>query len=224
MAANLHLPTDEEIQRNVLEEFQWNARIQPNEIGVVVKNGIVTLTGWVDSYAKKLAAEEAAHRVRGVKAVVNDLEVHLPGSAERTDADLAEAVLNALRWASRIPVDYLDVTVSQGWVTLKGEVENRYQKEEAGRVIRHISGITGVTNLIKVRPHPSPADLKASIEKALKRNAQTDASRITVDVQGSKVTLHGTVRSLAERTAAEETAWLAPGVSEVENKIVVSPS
>jgi osmotically-inducible protein OsmY len=182
------------------------------------------LHGWVDSYTKKLAAEEASHRVRGVRIVVNDLEVHLPGSAERTDVDLAKAVLNALQWAVHMPVDYLEVTVNQGWVTLKGEVESRYQREEAERVIRYISGIAGVTNRIKVKPHPSPADLKASIEKALKRNAETDASRIMVDVEGSKVFLHGTVHSYAERTAAEETAWLAPGVSEVENKIMVSLS
>jgi osmotically-inducible protein OsmY len=222
MAVSFH--TDEEVQRDVLAELKWDTRVQPNEIGVSVNNGIVTLAGWVDSYAKKLAAEDAAHRVRGVRIVVNELEVHLPGSAERTDADLAKAVLDALQWASHIPVAYLEITVSQGWVTLKGEVENRYQKEEAGRVIRHISGITGITNLIKIRPHPSPADLKASIEKALRRNAELDASRITVDVEGSKAFLHGTVRSYAERTAAEETAWLAPAVSEVENHIKVSLS
>src|SRR3984893_17717100 len=163
----VHLHTDEEIQRDVLEELKWDARVRPTEIGVAVKDGIVTLTGWVDSYLKKLAAEDAAHRVHGVKAVVNDIEVHLPGSAERTDADLANAVLDALRWDAAIPADKLDVTVSQGWVTLKGEVEFGFEKRDAERAIRHISGIKGVINLITVRPHPLPTDLKQSIEKAL---------------------------------------------------------
>jgi osmotically-inducible protein OsmY len=215
--------TDEDIQRDVLDELKWDPHVQVNEIGVAVKDGIVMLTGWVDSYLKKLAAENAAHRVRGVKAVANDIEVRLPGSAERTDADLAKAVLDALRWDAAIPAGKLDVTVSQGWVTLKGEVEFGFEKRDAERAIRHISGIKGVINLITVRPHPLPTDLKQSIEKALVRNAETDAQRIAVEVEGSKVILRGTVRSYAEKKAAEETAWSAPGVTDVENRIVVSP-
>jgi osmotically-inducible protein OsmY len=220
MAVSLH--TDEEIHRDILEELKWDTRVQPNEVGVAVKNGIVTLTGWVDSYLKKLAAEDAAHRVRGVKAVVNDLEVHLPDSAERTDADLAEAVLNALKWDADIPASKLDVTVSQGWVTLKGEVDYAFQKQAAEQAIRHLSGITGVTNLIRIKSQVLPTDLKASIEKALIRNAETDAQHITVDVEGSKVILRGTVHSYAERKAAEKAAWSAPGITEVENKITIS--
>ena len=163
MAVSLH--TDEEIQRDVLAELKWDARVRPTEIGVAVKDGIVTLTGWVDSYMKKLAAEDAAHRVHSVKAVVNDLEVHLPGSAERTDADLAAAVVNALKWDTGIPAGQLEVTVSQGWVTLKGEVDYAFQKQEAERAIRHLAGITGVNNFIKVKSQIVPTDLKASIEK-----------------------------------------------------------
>ena len=215
--------TDEEIQANVLEELKWDSRVQPNEIGVMVKDGIVTLTGWIDSYMKKIAAEEAARRVRGVKAVANDIEVRLPGSAERTDADLAAAVLNALKWEADIPTGKIDVTVSQGWVTLKGEVEYGFQKRLAEQAVQRLSGVKGVTNLIVVKPHVEPSDLKQRIEKALVRNAQTDASRITVEVQGSKVILRGMVRSYAEKKAAEETAWSAPGITEVENRIVVSP-
>src|SRR5437588_11577320 len=143
--------TDEQIQADVLEEYKWDTRVQPNEIGVVVKDGVVTLTGWVDSYLKKMAAEEAAHRVRGVKAVANDIEVRLPGSAERTDADLAKAALNALKWEAAIPNDKLDVTVSHGWVTLKGEVEYGFQKRLAERVVERLSGVRGVINLITVR-------------------------------------------------------------------------
>jgi osmotically-inducible protein OsmY len=215
--------TDEDIQRDVLEELKWDSRVQVNEIGVVVKDGIVTLTGWVDSYMKKLAAEAAAHRVHGVKAVANDIEVRLPGSAERTDADLAKAVLDALRWDAAIPTDKIDVTVSHGWVTLKGEVEFGFEKRDAERAVQRLSGVKGVTNLITVRPHPLPTDLKQNIEKALIRNAETDAQHITVEVEGSKVILRGTVRSYAEKKAAEDTAWSAPGVTEVENRIVVSP-
>ena len=214
--------TDEEIQRDILEELKWDTRVRPNEIGVAVKDGIVTLTGWVDSYLKKMAAEEAAHRVRGVKAVVNDIEVRLPSSAERTDEDLAKAALNALQWQAGVPADKIDVTVSHGWVTLKGEVEYGYQKREAERAVERLSGVRGVINLIRVKPGLSPTDLKQKIEQALVRNAELDAKRITVEVQGSKVILYGTVRSYAEKKAAEEAAWAAPGVSEVENHITIS--
>ena len=214
--------TDEDIQADVLDELKWDMRVRPNEIGVVVKDGVVTLTGWVDSYLKKIAAEEAAHRVRGVKAVANDIEVRLPTSSERTDADLAAAAVNALRWEAAVPADKIDVTVSKGWVTLKGEVEYGFQKRLAERVVERLSGVKGVTNLITVKPRLSPEDLKQNIEKALVRNAETDARRITVEVEGSKVILRGTVRSYAEKKAAEDAAWSAPGVSEVENRIVIS--
>jgi osmotically-inducible protein OsmY len=215
--------TDEQIQTDVLEELQWDSRVQPNEIGVAVKDGIVTLTGWVDSYLKKIAAQEAAHRVRGIKAVVNDIEVRLPGSAERTDADLAAAVLNALKWDAAIPAGKVDVTVSQGWVTLKGEVDHGFQKRDALRAICRLSGTKGITNLMMVKPpQPAPQDLKSQIEKALVRNAQTDAKYITVEVQGSEVILRGAVSSYAEKKAAEETASSASGVTEVDNRIIVS--
>src|SRR5438309_8610882 len=125
--------TDEQIQRDVLAELKWDPRVQPNEIGVAVKDGIVTLIGWLDSYTKRWAAEDAARRVRGVKAVANDIEVRLPSSAERTDADIAAAALHALKWDAFVPVDKLDVTVSKGWVTLKGDVEWQYQKQDAER-------------------------------------------------------------------------------------------
>jgi osmotically-inducible protein OsmY len=213
---------DENTQRNVLEELKWNTQVQPNEIGVVVKDGIVTLTGWVDSYLKKPAAEEAAHRVLGVKAVANDIEVRLPGFAERTDADLAAAVLGALRWDAAIPAGKVDVTVSQGWVTLKGEVDHYFQKRDAEPAIERISGVRGVSNLLTVKPQPAPQDLKSQIQKALVRNAQTDASRITVELQGSEVILRGTVSSYAEKKAAEETASSASGITEVHNRMIVS--
>jgi osmotically-inducible protein OsmY len=212
---------DEEIQKNVLSELKWDARVQPNEIGVVVKDGVVTLTGWVDFYTKKWAAEEAAHRVRGVKAVANEIEVRLPSASERTDADIAAAAARALEWDAFIPLDRLDVTVAKGWVTLKGEVEWQYQKEDAERVVRRLTGVKGVTNLITVKPRIAPSELKQKIEQALLRSAETDAQRITVDVQGTKVILKGMVRSWAEREEAARVAWLAPGVTSVENRITL---
>jgi len=212
---------DEEIQKNVLSELKWDARVQPNEIGVVVKDGVVTLTGWVDSYTKRWAAEEAAHRVRGVKAVANEVEVRLPSVSERTDADIAAAAARALEWDAFIPLDRLDVTVAKGWVTLKGEVEWQYQKGDAERVVRRLTGVKGVTNLITVKPRITPSELKQKIEQALVRSAETDAQRITVEVEGTKVILKGTVRSWAEREEAARVAWLAPGVTSVENRITL---
>jgi osmotically-inducible protein OsmY len=206
----------------VLAELKWDMRVQPNEVGVSVKDGIVTLTGWVDSYLKRWAAEEAALRVHNVKAVANDIEVRLPGSAERTDPDLAAAVVNALKWDTAIPAGKIEVTVSKGWVTLIGEVDYAFQKIDAERAIRHLSGIRGITNLIAVRPSVLPSDLKQKIEQALVRNAETDARNIRVEVEGSKVILRGTVRSYAEWKAAGETARSAPGVTDVENHILIS--
>ena len=209
--------TDEEIQKDVLAELKWDAQVQPNEIGVAVKDGVVTLTGWVDSYLKKWAAEDAAHRISGVRAVANEIEVKL--ATERTDVDIAAAVVRALEWDSSVPADRVKVTVSKGWVTLRGEVEWQYQKEDAERIVRRLSGVKGVSNLITIKPSVTPLELKEKIEDALVRNAEIDADRITVEVQGGKAILKGTVRSWAEREAAERAAWSAPGITSVDNRI-----
>jgi len=219
MATATLIHTDEEIQKDVLAELKWDAQVQPNEIGVSVKDGVVTLTGWVDSYLKKWAAEDAAHRVGGVKAVANDIEVKL--FSERTDADIAEAAIRALQWDASVPAEKIQVTVSKGWVTLKGEVNWNFEKQDAERVVRRLTGVKGVSNLITVKPSTTPSELKKRIEDALVRNAKVDANKITVEVQGSKAILKGAVRAWVEKEEAERVAWLAPGVTSVENRITV---
>jgi osmotically-inducible protein OsmY len=225
MTAATMARTDEDIQADVLAELKWDARVAPNEIGVTVNDGVVTLTGWVDSFSKKWAAERAAHRVRGVKAVANDIEIRLPSTADRTDSDIAAAATRALEWDAFVPIEHVEVTVSKGWVTLKGEVEWEFQRRAAERAVRRLAGVRGVTNLLTVRPRVSVAaeKLKRQIEEALIRNAETDAERISAQVVGEKVILAGTVRTWLEREEAERVAWSAPGVSAVENRIMVRP-
>jgi len=219
-------PSDEEIQRRVLDELKWDPEVEPTDVGVAVKNGIVTLTGTVASYAMKFAAERAAKRVDGVKAVANDIQVKLPFEKTRTDTDIAEAAVNALKWDVEVPADRIKVTVHNGWVTLEGDVEWNFEREAAERDVRYLTGVKGVTNLIKVvglRLKPTPSEVKTRIEDALTRSAELDAQRIQVDVKDGKVILRGSVRSWAEREEAEDAAWSAPGVTDVEDQIVVAP-
>lgn len=219
MATSTSSKTDRQLQHDVIEELRFDSQVQVNEIGVIATDGVVTLTGWVDSYLKKWRAEEAAHRVRGVRAVANDIEVRL--SSERTDADIAAAAARALAWNSSLPADRIKVTVSKGWITLEGDVEWQYQRQEAENAVRRLWGVRGVSNLLSVKPSAGPTDLKKKIEEAFVRSAQLDAKGVTVEIQGSTAILKGSVRSWAERQEAQRIVWLAPGITNVDNKITV---
>jgi osmotically-inducible protein OsmY len=213
------MKTDSELRRDVERELEWDPSIDARNIGVAAKNGVVTLTGYVSSYSDKWRAERIAKRVSGVTALANEIEVKL--STERTDPDIAEAARAALKADSRLPADRIKVIVERGWVTLEGTVDYYYQKSAAESDVRYLTGVRGVTNALVVTPKVSPTDIRMKIEEALKRSAQLDANRISVETEGSKVVLSGTVRSWAEREEAEMAAWAAPGVTQVENKIKV---
>jgi osmotically-inducible protein OsmY len=217
------MKTDSDIQSDVIAELKWQPTLIAANVGVAVKSGIVTLSGSVSSYTERYQAEAAAKRVHGVRAVVNEIEVKLPGSSERTDQDIAADAVRALQWNIWVPDDKVKVTVSNGWIRLEGQVNWQYQREAAERAVRDTAGVVGVTNLITVKPKTSPTEIKAKIEEALKRSAEMDAKRIAVEVDGSKVVLKGTVPSWVEKDAAERSAWSAPGVALVDNQIVVDP-
>lgn len=217
------MKTDIELQREILSELAWQPNVNPAHIGVTVKEGVVTLAGHVPSYSEKYAAERAAKSVYGVAAVANELTVKLPGSSQRSDEDIAIATVSALRSNVLLPDGAIKAVVKSGWITLEGEVEWQYQKEAAERVVRHLTGVVGVTNTMTVKPTLSPADIKDKIEEAFRRNAEVDARRTTVEVQDGKVVLRGNVRSFMEKEEAERVVWRAPGVQSVENLIIVTP-
>jgi len=212
-----------ELQRDIIDELAWDPNIDAAEIGVAVVDGVVTLTGQVRSLAEKWTAEHVTKRVAGVRAVANDIEIHLLGASQRTDADIARATLNALEWDVRVPHHRVTVAVSDGIIKLEGEVDTQYQKQAAERVIRHLTGVKGVTNLLRVKAAVAPTDVKAKIMAAFQRSAVIDARQIQVEMRDGQAILRGRVRSWAERDTAEQAAWAAPGVTSVVDLLTIEP-
>lgn len=215
------MKTDLQLKNDVLAELDWDPAVKATDIGVIVKDGVVTLTGHLASYAEKHAAERAAQRVKGVKALALEMVVSLASANERTDADIAQAAEHALEWNVLVPDDKIRPIVEKGWITLHGEVAWDYQRRAAEKGMRNLLGVVGISNLIKVKPQVTPADVKKSVQAALERQADREAKRIEITVEGSQVTLHGVVHSWAERAAVQGAAWSAPGVATVVNNLVV---
>jgi osmotically-inducible protein OsmY len=215
--------TDADIERDVKDELQWDPDLDATDIAVSVKKGVVTLSGFVRSYTDKYEAEAAAKRVAGVLGVANDIEVRMPSVDERPDPEIARDVVSAIKSQLPISSEHIRVVVKNGWVTLEGKAEWQYQRSTAESAVRRIKGVKGVTNLIQLKPRTEPEDIKRKIQEAFKRNAELDANRIQVETHGGEVVLKGTVRSWIEREEAERVAWSAPGVTRVEDHIVVSP-
>ena len=215
------MKSDSQIHQDVTEQLKWEPILNASEIGVAVKNGIVTLSGIVDTYAKKIAAENATRKVTGVKAVAEDIQVGLSPSFRKTDAEIAEAVLNALRWSASVPDDKVKVKVEGGIVTLEGEVNWDYQRNAAKAAVQNLVGVLRINNFITIKPTVTSGNVKQKITAAFFRSATIDADRISVEVLDNHVTLTGKVRSFSEKEDAESAAWSAPGVSHVENRLIV---
>jgi len=216
------LYTDTDIQRDITQELTWEPSLRDDDIAVGVRDGIVTLGGFVDSWAEKGTAERAAERVKGVKAVANELEVKLPGPFVRTDPEIARAATHALEWNVAVPQDRIQLRVEKGWVTLDGQVEFYYQKEAAEGAVRHLPGVRGVFNAITLAIRNTPRDVKKRIKEAFHRAAELDADRITIEIAGNKASLTGMVRSYAELKDAERAARNAPGITEVETHLAIT--
>lgn len=217
------MKSDREIKQDVEDELQWDPDIDATDIAVAVKNGVVTLTGFVKSYNEKYEAEVDAKRVAGVAGVANDIEVRLPGSSKRPDPEIAREAVAAIQAELPYSGKSIKVVVKDGWVSLEGEVTWNYQRERAEAAVRRLRGLQGISNLVLLKPQPAPFEVKKKIEEALRRNAELDAKRIQVEAVDSELILKGTVRSWAERQEAERAAWQAPGVMKVNNQIIVSP-
>ena len=221
--------TDTELQNDVLSKLKYEPSIKVTDIGVLVKNGTVTLNGYATSYNEKWQAVHAAKRVAGVKAILqrrgfanaDDIEIQLPDSYHRTDGDIAEAAINQIDWSTTIPQGTVEVTVRNGWITLEGEVEWWYQKNAAGSLVKQMAGVKGVSNSISISPKVTKKEVETDIKSAFKRSAMLDAKHIRVETSGNNIVLHGQVRNYSEYDEAERVAWSEPGVSSVDNRLEV---
>ena len=215
------MKNDSQIQKDVIAQLNWEPILNAANIGVFVKDGIVTLTGIVDSYSKKLVAERVAKNTSGVKAIAEEIQVGISSSSRRTDTEIAEAILNALKWHSAVNENKIKIKVEDGVVTLNGEVEWDYQRRAAKKAIENLTGIRAIYNFISVTTTATPIDIKKKISDFFHRSATIDSDRVTVEIAGNKVILRGTVQSIKEKEDAELAAWSAPGIIEVDNRLEV---
>jgi osmotically-inducible protein OsmY len=216
------MKNDSQIQKDVIAQLNWEPILNAANIGVFVKDGIVTLTGIVDSYSKKLVAERVAKNTSGVKAIAEEIQVGISSSSRRTDTEIAEAILNALKWHSAVNENKIKIKVEDGVVTLNGEVEWDYQRRAAKKAIENLTGIRAIYNFISVTTTATPIDIKKKISDFFHRSATIDSDRVTVEIAGNKVILRGTVQSIKEKEDAELAAWSAPGIIDVDNRLEVS--
>jgi osmotically-inducible protein OsmY len=215
--------TDKDLKQHVQSAFEWEPSLDATDVGISVDEGVVTLRGTIATFTEKMTAEHVALRVYGVKGVANDLVVHLAGGFDRTDTEIAQAALTALRWNTSVPPDKVTVTVANGWLTLNGKLDWQYQKDAAARAVRDLVGVKGLTNMITIQPHVKTMDVREKIESAFRRSAEIDARRIIVNASDGKVVLTGNVHSWHERQEAERAAWAAPGVKQVDDRLAIVP-
>lgn len=215
------MKTDFQIQKDVMDELKWEPILNSTEIGVAVKNGIVTLSGIVDTYSKKITAEKAVKKVSGVKAIAEDIQVGISTGLRKTDTEIAEAVLTALKWNTAVHEQKIKIKVEDGNVKLEGQVDWAYQRNTIKAVIGNLTGVRSVINLVTIKPSVTPADIELKITSAFQRNASIDAKKITASIVDNNVTLRGKVRSWTEKEDAESAAWAAPGIINVENLLEV---
>jgi osmotically-inducible protein OsmY len=216
------MKTDSQLQSNVIDELKWDPRVDHSHIGVAADDGVVTLSGFVPSYAEKIAAEKATRRVTGVKAIAEEIEVRFANDPKTSDTEIAQRILDLFSWDATLPSDNIKVKVEKGWVTLTGKADWQYQRNAAQKLAGRITGVKGISNLIEVEMRPSPIDLRDKIAAAFKRSSLLDANSLNIAVDGHKVKLSGTVHGWNERRVAEAAVWSAAGVTEVEDNIVLA--